>query len=337
MRRASSSGRAVTVSWRGWAGGRSRRRRRRSAGRQPAADDLVAVVTWPPPPPPPPNFVCKRSKTGPFTQHTHQPLNSGERRSRNVAMPSPMSDVVPTRSWNSASSSKLCSRLDSKPPVGQPLGQADGLRRQAQDLVASSIDAGVERGGRHEPVDQADALGLGGRAVLAEEHQFLGPVQPDETRQQIAAAGVRHDVRRTNTSTNFCRAGDDDEVARESESRCCCPLAVPFTVAMTGFSIEDRADETAASRCGSCAGDVAHGPVRSAFGSRRSRSLRTPSAAPVQKCRSPVPRSTTTRTRRSSQHSKKRSASRSRMVLVSEFPRSGGAHRLGERYPRSTS
>ena len=114
-------------------------------------------------------------------------------------MPSAMSPVVETRSWNSASSSKLCSRLDSKLRLASRLVRLTALVGRRRNLAASSSTVASSSIGRHDAVDQADAIGFGGRAVLAEEHQLLGPMQPDQAGQQIAAAGVRHDARAART------------------------------------------------------------------------------------------------------------------------------------------
>ena len=52
---------------------------------------------------------------------------------------------------------------------------------------------GLELGPRDDPVDQAEALGLGGRDVVTEEEQLLGLLDPDQAGQDLGAAGVGGD------------------------------------------------------------------------------------------------------------------------------------------------
>src|SRR5918995_400710 len=61
-------------------------------------------------------------------------------------------------------------------------GQAGGpLGRQLLELVR-----------RDDPIDQADAFGLGGRHLVAEEHQLLGPLHAHEAGEEPGAAAVGH-------------------------------------------------------------------------------------------------------------------------------------------------
>ena len=61
---------------------------------------------------------------------------------------------------------------------------------RAASRAASSVEIFVEVVGGHDPVHDADALGLGGVDDVGEEHELLRLVEADEARQQPRAAEV---------------------------------------------------------------------------------------------------------------------------------------------------
>ena len=88
-------------------------------------------------------------------------------------------------------------------PLGQPAGHL--------------LQRGLELGPGHQPVDQADPVGLGGRDVVAEEEQLLGLLDPHQAGEDPGPAGVGCDAAPDEDLDELGLLGHHDEVAGQGE------------------------------------------------------------------------------------------------------------------------
>src|SRR6266568_271484 len=78
--------------------------------------------------------------------------------------------------------------------VHKLLDETVGERRPAGQAFGERLDRCLEFAERHAAIDQSNALGLRASHLVGQHHQLQRLAHPDEARQEVAAAAVRHDA-----------------------------------------------------------------------------------------------------------------------------------------------
>ncbi len=151
----------------------------------------------------------------------YSPENCGLRFSVNARTASLASSELRFTTWAAASASTASAKVTVNAWSRRCLVCAERDRCHLEQAVDDGVDRGVEVAGRHDPIDDADALGLGGVDHLGEERQLLGLVHADEAREQPRAAVVDAEPTLHEDGAEASGVGRDDEIAaeREVESR----------------------------------------------------------------------------------------------------------------------
>jgi hypothetical protein len=94
-------------------------------------------------------------------------------------------------------------------------GQHHRERRALADLVGEGAGGVEHLGARHDVVHEAHALALGGGEALAGEHQLAGARGPDDARQQVGRAQLRHHPHAREEEADLRLRTGDAHVAEE--------------------------------------------------------------------------------------------------------------------------
>ncbi len=90
-------------------------------------------------------------------------------------------------SWNAVARSTSRERLTSA------LVSASDRCGRAASRAANAVVSVDQSIGRHDSVDESDALGVRGAEVIAQEQELLGPLQADQAREQPRSTSVGDD------------------------------------------------------------------------------------------------------------------------------------------------
>ena len=113
------------------------------------------------------------------------------------------------------SSSSACSSVIPMALLSSRLDWARAIGGPAARRVAQLVDELVELAVGHDPVDEPDAVGLGGVDDVGEQRELLGPVHPDAPRQRPRAAEVDRQAAPGEDLREAGRVAGDDEVAQQ--------------------------------------------------------------------------------------------------------------------------
>ena len=156
----------------GGGGGRRRRRRRRRVGLLLGAGGRgrhrAASERRP--------WRRARRAGGAATTVGYSPLKTGVRFSTKAAMASGVSLVEKFTVWAAPSSSRACSSVTWNALLSSRLVWARATGGPSVRRGGPVVDEGVELARRHDPVDEAEGLGLLGRQDVGEQRHLLGPV-----------------------------------------------------------------------------------------------------------------------------------------------------------------
>ena len=148
---------------------------------------------------------------------SYSPVNFGSRFSTNASIASARVGRADGERLRDVLELEGFAHRDRQRLVQQLLRDRDLHRRLRGDAARQLLDLALEVGGRHDPVHDPVALGVGGVDHLREEGELLGLVQPDEARQQPRAAEVDRQAASHEDLREPRRVGRDDEVAAEGE------------------------------------------------------------------------------------------------------------------------
>src|SRR5256714_1327293 len=101
--------------------------------------------------------------------------------------------------------------------VREPLREPDRPRRRLGEPTRPLAERLIELRPGHDLVHEPDALGLGGRDVVAEEEQLLRLLRADQASEQVRAAGVGRDAAADEHRDESRLLGHDHQVAGERE------------------------------------------------------------------------------------------------------------------------
>src|SRR5256886_5396487 len=97
--------------------------------------------------------------------------------------------------------------------VREPLREPDRPRRRLGEPSRPLAERRVELRPGHDLVHEPDALGLGGRDVVADDEQLLRLLRADKAREQVRAAGVGRNAAAGEHRDEACLLGHDHESA----------------------------------------------------------------------------------------------------------------------------
>ena len=194
--------------------------------------------------------ACQWRARWPWVCHEVQrSLKVGGRLARNAATPSrEVGRAAHSRCMRASRPARLRSRASPRRPARgacrpAPCSASPRAGRQRHRAVH-------QRGVVHALPDQADALGLFGRQLVAGHRQADGSCATDQARQQPGAAAIGNEADLREGLDEARAARRDHQVAAQREVGP-APAATPLTAAITGTGIDG------------CAAPAAHNAARS--------------------------------------------------------------------------